>query len=108
MARHTRTQHWKLHVTLALGLTLCVVAFFVEINRALQGHGLAWVYVIEWPVFAAFGTWVWWRLLTDEDDPTPAPAAPKTDESSADPQLRAWEDYVKRLEADEADRNQEN
>ena len=105
---------WKLHITLLAGLTLCVVAFTVEIRRAVHGHWGAWVYVVEWPIFAIFGTYVWWRLLhqgTPSDKaasakpaetvaPTPAP-------TEADPELDAWNAYVERLRKSEEGRQDE-
>jgi hypothetical protein len=104
---------WKLHITLLAGLTLCVIAFTVEIRRAVHGHWGAWVYVVEWPIFAIFGTYVWWRLLhqgTESDaavkaQPSEPVAPPKPAE--ADPELDAWNAYVERLRQSEEGRQDE-
>jgi hypothetical protein len=68
------------------------------LTRAQTGREVAWVYAVEWPLFAIFGTGVWWRLLHDSpprrvvpDDP------PATDEP--DPGLAAWQQYLAKLQA---------
>jgi len=113
-----RKTQWKLHVTLAVGLAICVVALIIEISRATNGHWPAWVYVFEWPLFAAFGTYTWWRLVHATDDELPLGEIPAADatrtlprphsaptnaQASDDPQLRAWEAYVERLQAKESE-----
>jgi len=52
-----------LHVTLAVGLVLCVAAFWFELQRALSGNGLSWAYVFEWPLLAGFAVYMWSQLL---------------------------------------------
>jgi hypothetical protein len=91
----------RLHATLALGLAGCAVASVIEWRRALSGHAIAWVYAVEWPVFAVVGTWVWWRLLHG-DNPAPRGTKPSRRPEPAqapDPQLIAWQDYLARLHA---------
>jgi hypothetical protein len=103
-----------LHVTLAAGLTLCVVAFIIELGRGVHGHWGAWVYVVEWPVFAVFGTFIWWRLLHSDERPLKrapeAAAAPKpaTTTEASDPELDAWQAYVERLHKSEEGRPDES
>jgi len=91
---------WRLNLALIAGLAVCLFGFVVELRRGLAGNFLAWVYVFEWPLFAAGGTYLWWRLrnddLTTEPDLDPA--------SSVDPDdadLRAWRAYIDRLESDD-------
>jgi hypothetical protein len=55
----------KLHLTLVLGLALCGTAFSIEVVRALDGNSLSWMYVFEWPLFAGFAVYMWWKLLHD-------------------------------------------
>jgi hypothetical protein len=91
-------------VTLAVGLTICLVGFWVELHRGLGGHLPAWVYVAEWPIFAIVGAVMWWRLLHDETsaEPGPAPDPPPGNAGlPTDPGLEAWQAYVARLEAGE-------
>lgn len=32
-----------------------------QIGRAAAGNSLSWAYAVEWPVFAGFVVFVWWR-----------------------------------------------
>ena len=60
---------------------------FWQINRALGGNGLSWAYVFEWPFFAGYAVYMWWRFVHESPDgntPSPAP-------SSADPVAAAAE-----------------
>ncbi len=108
MSAPTRGRRWPLHVTLIAGLALCVLGFLVELRRGIEGHLPAWVYVLEWPFFAAFGVVIWWRLLrgmqdgdqVEADQPRPTLQAAS---SANDPELAAWQDYVKRFEAGRRD-----
>ncbi|MCX4470398.1 hypothetical protein OOK41_08780 [Micromonospora sp. NBC_01655] len=34
-----------------------------QITRAADGNSISWGYAVEWPVFAAFVVFVWWREL---------------------------------------------
>ncbi|TDC64559.1 hypothetical protein E1258_07945 [Micromonospora sp. KC207] len=52
-----------------------------QINRAAEGNALSWGYAVEWPIFAAFVLFVWWRELRhalrsapggEPAEPTPA------------------------------------
>lgn len=98
-------RRWPLHLALLVGLAICVLGVTVEWRRAHQGHLSAWVYVVEWPVFAIVGAVIWWRLL-HEDPSRPkqsrtAPPAPLTDPE--DPDLQAWNQYVDRFTSADSD-----
>jgi hypothetical protein len=48
------------------GLAAALVAAFLglgwwQISRAASGNALSWAYAIEWPVFAGFVVFLWWR-----------------------------------------------
>jgi hypothetical protein len=73
--RLTGSAALRLHLTLASGLALCVGAFCIEIIRALGGNTLSWVYVFEWPFFAGFGIYMWWKLLNGWDRDLPSSGA---------------------------------
>jgi len=89
-------------VTLAVGLTICLVGFAVELHRGLGGHLPAWVYVAEWPTFAIVGAVMWWRLLHEEVDAESVSApAPTVAAQPTDPGLDEWQAYVARLESGE-------
>ncbi|MFG2108370.1 hypothetical protein [Micromonospora chersina] len=52
-----------------------------QVTRAAEGNSLSFGYAIEWPVFAGFVVFVWWRELrhalraSREERATPAPPA---------------------------------
>ena len=87
-------------MTLAVGLTICLVGFAVELHRGLGGHLPAWVYVAEWPAFAIVGSVMWWRLLhADADGPSESPKESEAEPPAPDPGLEDWRSYVARLES---------
>ncbi|HET9078089.1 MAG TPA: hypothetical protein VFN68_14225 [Acidimicrobiales bacterium] len=53
-----------LHAALAVALPMCAVAAWWQVDRALAGNTLSWLYVFEWPAFAALSIWLWWVLVT--------------------------------------------
>jgi hypothetical protein len=76
------------------GLAAALIAAFLglgwwQIRRAAGGNGLSWAYAVEWPVFAGFVAFIWWREVRREvrrepragesavapPRPTPGPAA---------------------------------
>lgn len=92
----------RLHAAAVVGVAACVVATRVELSRALDGHQIAWVYLVEWPLFAVMGIYLWWKLLMATVPSTqplapPAPALAQT--AMKDPDLVAWEEYLRRLHA---------
>lgn len=36
-----------------------------QFSRAMSGNGLSWVYTFEWPLFAVYAVYMWWRLVHD-------------------------------------------
>jgi len=87
----------KTHLTLVVGLALCVAAFWFELSRAEAGNELSWAYVFEWPLLAVFAVYMWWKLLHPgftirrvREKPTVAP--------EYEGMLRAWQDEVRKLE----------
>lgn len=50
-----------------------------QIARAVGGNSLSWAYVFEWPLFAGYAVYMWWRLVHEAaDTPPPVAAAPTT------------------------------
>jgi len=68
--RLTGAEAIRAHVTLVIGLTLCVAAFIFEIKRALGGNSLSWAYVFEWPLLGGFAVYMWWKVLHPEREVT--------------------------------------
>ena len=91
----------KAHVTLIVGVSLCAVAFWVEIGRALGGNALSWAYVFEWPLFAVFAVYMWWKVLHPED--TSQRTSAKKSNPGVAPEyagmLAAWEESQRELAA---------
>ena len=65
-----------LHVT-ALS---AVVAFSLlarwQVHRALSGNSLSWAYAFEWPFFALYAVYMWWKLLNEDGGKAARPPAP--------------------------------
>ncbi|MFG2168530.1 hypothetical protein [Micromonospora chersina] len=66
-----------------------------QVTRAAEGNSLSFGYAIEWPVFAGFVVFVWWRELrhalraSREEPATPAPpAAAGSEPADAAPAVR--------------------
>lgn len=105
------------------GVVLCLGAAAFELSRALGGNSLSWVYTIEWPLIAAYGIYIWHKLISEESQAaqTAQPARPSSTTAStarpssttastatmpedpppaaADAGLAAWQDYLSRLHA---------
>jgi len=52
-------------------LTLVLVPTFLLLGRwqyhaAMSGNTLSWVYTFEWPAFAVYALYVWWKLIHDQ------------------------------------------
>ena len=37
-----------------------------QVTRALGGNALSWVYSVEWPFFAGYAVYMWWKLSHEE------------------------------------------
>jgi hypothetical protein len=93
-----------MHAALLVLVPACVVLCVWQVRRALSGNELSWAYVFEWPFFAAYGVYVWWKLVHDQPrarsaaSPTPLAdrPAPADDE---DEELVAYNRYLADLHA---------
>jgi hypothetical protein len=113
----------RLHLTLAVGLAVCIGAFAFEVTRAAGGNTLSWAYVFEWPIFAVFALYMWWHLLHGQDGSrsgssrragtgrwgrkdrsagTGRPGGSSAPVGEDDADLRAWTAYLRAMEAEEA------
>ena len=101
--RLTGKDAFWLHFTLTAGLIVCGGAFAFELWRALGGHAFSWMYVFEWPLFAAFAIYMWWHLLQGTDRVRRPPSQPALSRVADPPDeaLEAWNRYVRQMEAEE-------
>ena len=56
----------RLHLTILVLLPTFLVLARWQLSRALGGNDLSWMYTIEWPLFALYAVYVWWRLVREE------------------------------------------
>lgn len=94
----------RYHVLFVPPVCFCLLAGWFELTRALGGREVAWVYVVEWPLFGVLLGWMWWRVVTDRDVRRPSPPRGPSDRDipEDDPGLRAWQDYLDGLAHDDA------
>ena len=102
------------HGALVAWLTMCVLAAWWQVGRALGGNSLSFLYAIEWPCFAVLGFFGWWAMLhverpTEEDEAArreyeermraEALAAREAvaTRGDEDPQLAAYNDHLAQL-----------
>jgi hypothetical protein len=71
-----------LHVTLAITVPGFLALGWWQLQRALGGNGLSWAYTFEWPFFAGYAVYLWWRLLHEPVQAASVSAA-DDDESEA-------------------------
>nr|WP_296070801.1 hypothetical protein [uncultured Actinoplanes sp.] len=117
------TPAWIVRHVLALALSAgCLALGWWQFSRATSGNGLSWGYTFEWPVFAAFVVFLWYREVQlerrrqrGEDEPGPQeqerlPGSPVTvgrpvrvarghAATEDDPELDAYNDYLAWLAA---------
>jgi hypothetical protein len=82
-----------------------------QLSRATGGNMLSWAYTIQWPIFAGFVGFIWWRevrrALHGETEPRPAPVGgrvlsgpdPAAYEDADDPALAEYNRYLAWLSA---------
>jgi hypothetical protein len=99
------------HLALLIWVPGCGVAAWWQVTIALSGNSLAYVYSVEWPVFAVFGIVGWWNLIHDDPDSvgarafrrlSPEPhdeikAPPRGDAAPVDKELAEYNAYLASL-----------
>ncbi len=102
----------KLHAVILIVVPACMALCVWQIYRAVDGNSLSWAYVFEWPLFAGYAVYMWWRFVHEKPEPAdatesenghaaaipPSPAGPpaaKTAQEEAE--LAAYNDYLARL-----------
>ena len=65
-----------LHLTALIVVPGCLALGWWQLHRALSGNDLSWAYTVEWPFFACYGVYMWWKLVHEQPgDQTHQPAA---------------------------------
>ncbi len=85
-------------------LALVLVAGFLalgwwQFSRATGGNSLSWGYTFEWPVFAAFVVFIWYREVQQERRAARAAEQEVQPEPQAEPQPEPEQPPVPRQEA---------
>lgn len=102
-----------LHLAMLAWVGGCALATWWQVDRAASGNQLSYMYVFEWPVFAAAGAFCWWRLLhtspqeaaeraarrADDERRKQALYAARRDRDAEDPELAAYNDQLAELAA---------
>ncbi len=78
------------HITLLVVVPLFFILADWQIHRALSGNLLSYAYSIEWPVFAIYAFYTWYKIIHDEHKEIPktvkrqigAPGIPQIDPAS--------------------------
>jgi hypothetical protein len=97
-----------LHLTALVVVPGCLCLGWWQLHRALSGNTLSWAYTVEWPFFAAYGVYMWWRLVHEqpglkaETPPLPDEERRRRDEAARtdeeeDEELAAYNRYLARL-----------
>jgi hypothetical protein len=65
--RRTTRRHGNVltHLTAAVVVPGCLALCWWQVTRALGGNTLSWAYVFEWPIFAGYAVFMWWKLIHD-------------------------------------------
>ena len=50
-----------------LGIPLCIFMGLLQFDRALGGNQRSWMYVFEWPFFALFLFYMYWKLQQPQE-----------------------------------------
>ncbi|MGH9090347.1 MAG: hypothetical protein ACRDZR_03050 [Acidimicrobiales bacterium] len=99
-----------LHVTLVVVVPLFAGLFWWQVQRVRQGNTLSWAYVFEWPFFAGYAVYLWWRLVHEQPEPARevVPVVPVEDvedvdaerqDEREDEELAAYNRYLAQLDA---------
>lgn len=53
----------KFHVLLVVVVGSCLALGWWQLNRALSGNELSWLYTFEWPFFAGYACFIWYKII---------------------------------------------
>ena len=72
-----------LHATILVVLPVFGLLCAWQVRRALSGNGLSWAYVFEWPFFAGYAVYLWWKLVNEDPEPLSTAATRRTEPASS-------------------------
>jgi hypothetical protein len=103
----------RLHAVILVVVPAFAALCVWQIYRAVGGNSLSWAYVFEWPLFAGYAVYMWWRFVHEKpEEHTEAASsenglAPAAMQSTAPPlpaeaaqeeaELAAYNEYLARL-----------
>ncbi len=58
-----------LHVLALILVPAFLLAGWWQYEVAKGGNDLSWVYTVEWPLFAVYALYMWWKLIHDQSVP---------------------------------------
>lgn len=104
-----------LHLTALVVVPGCLALGWWQLHRALSGNALSWAYAVEWPFFAGYGIYMWWRVVHEQPTKLALMASdtatdrPSTDEphrydEDEDEELAAYNRYLAQLNAEDEQR----
>ena len=66
MRRYFTRRCVYLHLVTLVLVSSFLLAAWWQYECAVGGNGLSWAYVFEWPAFAIYAIYMWWRLIHDK------------------------------------------
>jgi hypothetical protein len=97
-----------LHLALVVWVFMCLAAAWWQVDEAILGNSLSYLYAIEWPSFAVLGFFGWYSLLNmekitehqekarkeyEEKMRAEAQIARQVDDDPEDPAMKAYNDH---------------
>jgi hypothetical protein len=99
----------KLHAVILVVVPGFMALCIWQLSRALGGNDLSWAYVFEWPFFAAYAVYMWWRFVHEAPDvAATATAAASSGASDAPGMARPQPAPAADLDADAPDGHEAN
>lgn len=89
----------RLHLTVLVLVPTFLLLGRWQLGRAIGGNGLSWAYTFEWPLFAVYAIYIWWRLLHDDRPVAPRRKRPRAvlADAQADADREAYNTYLKAI-----------
>jgi hypothetical protein len=102
----------KLHAVILVVVPAFMALCVWQIDRAVSGNSLSWAYVFEWPLFAGYAIYMWWRFVHEKPEqadvitsenghgdaaPELETGSPTATSAREEAELSAYNDYLARL-----------